>query len=1290
MVTPRVVAGRFAIERQAGSGGMGDVYRARDLAAGGDVALKLTRASMDADRFTREAEVLATLRHPAIVRHVAHGATPEGEHYIAMEWLEGEDLADRLARSRLSIEESIALATRVAEALAEAHEKGIVHRDIKPANLFLRGGDVLGLTVLDFGIARVAAAKPVTRTGILVGTPGYMAPEQAKGEKTIDARADVFSLGCVLFECVTGQPAFAGAHVMALLAKILFVDPPRLVEIVPEAPRSLDALVARMLAKDPAQRPEDGAALVRELALLDAARSIAAWSVRPPPASITGGERRVVSLVMAARPTISGSESTAETLRADDVAQSESEIRAAAARGGGVAQRLLDGSLIASFSGAGSATDQAVRAARCALALRDLAPGSPIVVATGGGEFADDVLMGDAIESAVRALGSRGAAREVTIDHVTAGLLGGRFLVEPSANGHKLIGEARGGAVGRTLLGVETRCVGRERDLSLLSGTFEECASERVAKVVLVTAPAGVGKSRLARELSARVRDAWPDARAWIAEADAMSAGSPFGMAAQLVKQAASLLDAEPVDARQKKLAEKVGALIGSAEAPRVTEFLGELVGARFPDAGSVRLRAARADPIVMGDQVRRAFVDLVAAESEAHPLLVVLEDLHWGDLPTIKLVDAMLRDLRDRPLFVLALARPEIHDKFPKIWADREMHEIRLGGLSRRAAEALVADVLGAKASAAVSARVVERAAGNAFYLEELIRAVAEGKGDALPETVIAMMQTRLEALDPGLRRVLRAASVFGDVFWRGAVDALLGGDVPGLRALLQDLADGELISRRAEARFPGEEEYSFRHGLVREAAYAMLPERDRVIGHRLAAEWLEQAGERNALALAEHFERGGEPDRAVPWFARASQVALEGLDLDAGFSIAARAVAAGARGEMLARLRLLQAEMHIWRVAWRSALDASMEAIPLVREGSDDWYLAVGGAVMLSFDRGLTDQVEALIRRLADQGLGAEVTGIVALGFGGGAARALIFMGRYDEARRFLAPLERLERDAARCDPVALGWSRWVRVLEALFMDDDPMRGLELAHASAAAFEQSGDHRMQLFAKVFAGWCLLGLGAFERAEALLREVIASSERRSMRYAEMMARHFLAYAAAGSGAVLDACALLMASRDAFLEAGNRTQEGHARIALAVFRMLAGDHDAARDEALGAIDLLSLDRVNRADALATLAQIELKRGALGSALDAARAAMDILGSVGSLGFSEAHVRLVFVEALAASGDHAGSRAALREARSRLLARADKITDPALRESFLVRVRRNARTLDLAAKRLGDE
>ena len=189
---------------------MGIVFRAVDERSGQDVAVKVLDWEIDPVRAQREAQVLAATEHRSIVRYIADGITPDGRMFVAMEWVEGETAADHIASAGFTVAEAVAIARQVADALATAHAGGIVHRDVKPANVLLVGGDVDEVRLIDFGVARVAAASSLTRTGMTMGTPGYMAPEQARGDSSIDARADQFALGTVLYEMVSGRFAFDG------------------------------------------------------------------------------------------------------------------------------------------------------------------------------------------------------------------------------------------------------------------------------------------------------------------------------------------------------------------------------------------------------------------------------------------------------------------------------------------------------------------------------------------------------------------------------------------------------------------------------------------------------------------------------------------------------------------------------------------------------------------------------------------------------------------------------------------------------------------------------------------------------------------------------------------------------------------------------------------------------------------------------------------------------------------------------------------------------------------------
>ena len=207
---------RFSLEGQIASGGMGVVYAATDRATGARVAVKvLHQGLVDDARFERESASLAALADDCIVRYVAHGRAADGRPFLAMEWLEGEDLASRLARGPLSGDETLVLAKRLARGLEVVHTAGLVHRDVKPENVFLVNGELSRAKLLDFGLARRPRLDVVTALGRIVGTPAYMAPEQIRGQVP-DPRVDVFALGCVLYHALAGAPPFTGGNTLQL------------------------------------------------------------------------------------------------------------------------------------------------------------------------------------------------------------------------------------------------------------------------------------------------------------------------------------------------------------------------------------------------------------------------------------------------------------------------------------------------------------------------------------------------------------------------------------------------------------------------------------------------------------------------------------------------------------------------------------------------------------------------------------------------------------------------------------------------------------------------------------------------------------------------------------------------------------------------------------------------------------------------------------------------------------------------------------------------------------------
>jgi serine/threonine protein kinase len=277
----RTIAGRYLIEEMLGSGGMGSVYRARHQIIGRDVALKflepaLVRNERQRKRFLGEARAANQINHEHIIDITDFGETEDGLVYMVMEYLEGQPLSEEIEKGPMPPRRALRIATQIALGLARAHELGVVHRDIKPANIYLirRKADSDYVKILDFGVARIEHDMRITGQGTIVGTPEYIAPEQIHTAAAMPS-ADLYSLGCVLFEMLTGRLPFEG-KTTTLLVKHLNDPPPKASSVQASIPPNVDALVLRLLQKNPNQRYRDAYHLVEGLQqLLDELPTVA-------------------------------------------------------------------------------------------------------------------------------------------------------------------------------------------------------------------------------------------------------------------------------------------------------------------------------------------------------------------------------------------------------------------------------------------------------------------------------------------------------------------------------------------------------------------------------------------------------------------------------------------------------------------------------------------------------------------------------------------------------------------------------------------------------------------------------------------------------------------------------------------------------------------------------------------------------------------------------------------------------------------------------------------------------
>ncbi len=1281
---PTQIAGRFDVEGVAGSGGLGVVYRCHDRSRNVSVAVKVApRASPKLrERFLREAEMLSTIAHPNVVQYVAHGLTSTEEPYLVMEWLDGEDLQTRLERAPLTLAESVALAKHVASALAAAHAASIVHRDVKPANVFLVGKDPSTPKLIDFGIAR-AGSQLLTQPGGVLGTPGYMAPEQARGEAMIDARADVFSLGCVLYECLSGRRAFDGDSPMAILAKVLLEEPPALRTVRPDIPAALDHVVARMLAKSKESRYASAADVARDLERLDSSTEENVMRDTSVPAgSLTTRERKLLCLLLARPGAAPAKDATLvddpESGASVEPATPDRALRELASSLGTNAEILLDGSLVVVIEGF-AAVDQAVRAARAALRLHNLGERTTrIAIATGRGEITGTMPFGDVVDRACKLLDAPPSIHGgVRIDPLTSNLIEGRFKQALDEHGAVLSSELESESV-RSMLGRTTQCVGRERELGTLTALFAEAKEESAPRLAIVTGEAGIGKSRLRVELATRLAE---HGALWlVGGGDVAQPGAPFGALQPALRRELGLRPELTSEDRAARVIDRLSSAMDRDAATKLAPFLAQLAGIPLDDAPDSALRTARADATVMGDALRAAWQDFLEAEGRKRPIVLVLEDMQWGDRPSVTLATSAIRALKSTPLLVLVTARPEIFSVFPDL-AGRGATHVELAPLGAKASARLLRDLLDDQPDETID-RVAQLAGGNPFLIEELARAVAQGRGAELPETVLATAQARLETLSPAHRRVLRAAAVLGD----SLSDA-------GLAALLVDLTEEERRARVAElvredileadATEPGR--WRFRQALLRDASYASLTAQDKKLAHALAAKWLEARGAADAVTLATHMERAGNPAEAAKHLVDAAEQSLEGSDIEGAIARLDQAVAFGASGETLGRLLILRTEVHRWRGQHKDGLECSSRATKLVPEGSALWLTAKVGEAVSSGLLGDLRPIEALAVLLCILLEGGDSSGSL-LAAGG---RILGMLAQYRVGESSLARLARLLRSAIATskDERAIGV-----VLSGLSTEsecrDEIEDAVDLGVRAVESLTQGGDLRNACNTRINVGYALMQLGQYARAEAAMREALAIAERVDMRAQTALAHHNLGPTLAhlgdlegGEAHEREAIRAYAEQGDVRLTAASRYYLGRILIA----RKRGGD--AEHEMRLACADSADIPAILPL-MISGLARALLASGKTDDALVAARDALTKTTARHDAVEDPLGVKLAYVEALiACKQDASGMLSSLALG---LLERASRLRSAELRHTFLHEVDDHARVFELQKGLAGTE
>jgi serine/threonine protein kinase/tetratricopeptide (TPR) repeat protein len=1301
---PREIDGRFRLEGERIAGGMGMVYRGIDLSTNEIVAVKISTSfgSQLGERFQQEANCLATIAHPAIVRYIAHGKTNHGEHYLVMEWLDGETLEDRLARGPINLGASVQMIRRVAEALAVAHQHGVIHRDIKPANIFLPGKDMSKIKLLDFGIARRLfdpASLRLTQAGSALGTPMYMSPEQAQGSLDVDARADVFSLGCVFFECLTGTPPFMAESTTGALARLATEDIVDVESRCTGLPAGLTALVARMLAKPPEQRPSTMTEILAEIGKITAElRTTGIFPIvskerrAPKDASllVDTGERRLVAVIVvsplaspAARPHLdAGTTADLGNLLARDLSDAEfneanvDRIARDIAPFGANIRRLANGAFVVTVTGEAQTTplDLAVRAARCGLKVKLARPDLALGISLGHAVKEEELRTGHLIDSAMR-LVSQQHLGSIHVNDEIKRLLDARFeiVVEPDGRS-RLLFEKGLREVPHTVLGKEIPCLGREREVRELEGLFEACVEDSQAQVAILSGSAGCGKSRVAYEFLERLRDSGNSFELLIGRGDPMRGNVSLGLIAQALRGSAGINGTEPDDVQRKRLFAHTSRFLPSKSAATTVAFLGEITNIHFPDEDLPQLQAARRDARLMADQTVGAWMDWLEAESEHHPVFLLLEDLHWGDFASANYIDSALRVLRKKPLMVLALARPEVDERFYGLWRDRHVQRISLPPLGNRAGQEFVRRVLGEVAPEKM-AWLIDHAQGNPFFLEELVRAAASGgELSKIPDTVLGTVQVRFDAVGDGSKLVLRAASIFGQSFSAAGVKALMGEmHDEDVDRWLEILVSKEILFSRPVGNTC---QHVFRHALLYQAAYAMLLPKEEVSGHYLAGHFLEEQGEHDAMVLADHFEKGQKPERAVRWLRVAANQAMEVDDLKAALERVERGVRLGAQGDDLAELRVVEAEARFWTGEY-------VEAERAAREGRKcmEPKLALRAMSALIDALGPQAKYEEIGKLAADLGEKPEQPELLNawLSCKFYLASYLASAGQFETREQILVLLD---AERKNLDPILIGRAESMRAHIAR-AEGKPAEAVIGIQRAWKFFESAGHRRAGTEALANAGIALMELGQLEDAEEHARKLLAIAERMGLHHIIGATLYVLSNILAYRGCLDEA--RCYGERALKLTAETNDQHVHrfAQLYLSMIECLARDYPRAGQHAREAIAMLEGNPALRPFALALLGRALLGQGMIEEALSSAGEAYALLETLGNVEDGEATIRLALGESLVVSSDLSSARQVLQKAVQWLRKQASTIDNCDWRKSFLIRIPEHRRILELA-------
>jgi serine/threonine protein kinase/tetratricopeptide (TPR) repeat protein len=897
----------YEILERLGVGGMGVVYKARDTRLDRIVAIKVLSDHLLADadageRFLVEARAAAALDHPNICAIHEVGETEDERFYIAMRYYEGDTLRQRIDQGALQLSEALDIAAQVCRGLEKAAGREVIHRDIKPANIILTEDGVV--KIVDFGLAKYAGTA-VTQTGARIGTVAYMSPEQTRGDK-VDERTDIWSLGVVLYEMLSGTRPFRGGSDQAVITGILEGKPEPLSRLLPSIPASVVSIVEHAMHKDPGRRYQTASALLKDLEqlLADPSKEV---SLDSTPSLPTEGERRRVTVIAC---TIEGFDALLETENPDEVektlADLQRDVQTVLEEYGGELNEFTEDSFVALFGVPISHEDDRLRAVRAALDIRkgdaeqaNLPAGVQLRIAAGSEQVAIRATesgerryrIGGTVVRDTKRLAALAAPGEILLPPDFARIVEpfvdaeGRAPVnlvpnQPSVTPVAVLGESgHDNRLEASAPGSLTEFVGRDHERALLSQALQDTQSGN-GRFVTVIGDIGVGKSRLLYEFWKSLKDINVASTVGrCREQGGLTPWLPFiASMRDMLGLSTDLSDSthDEVVARTLKLA------------PELEDYLPEILHVLSIDSDEYPL-----PEYLEGEDLRaalgEALISVFTQGASGKPLAMLLEDWHWADESSREVLLQLQEMVAAIPLLVIVTSRPGTGSANPVPTGDVHLQLTPLGDAD--AAQLMSAALNGARIPADLSERIGEKAGGNPFFIEELCRTLLETEallvedGEArlsggldrlvIPDTVEAVLKSRLDRLDPEAREVLRSAAVIGQQFGLELLKKVAPSRSRVERSV-ETLRAAGLIQRTGLGREPT---YRFRHALTQDVTYDSLLERQRTERHAQVGAAIEELyganAEDYAAQLAVHFAAAEDWDKAISYGLIAAQKA-------------------------------------------------------------------------------------------------------------------------------------------------------------------------------------------------------------------------------------------------------------------------------------------------------------------------------------------------------------------------------------------------------------------------------